>query len=87
MELVLDLVKNRADGVGKDAFLKLLEDTLEKTKDSLTEERVEHHKVKRELGLVQKQLTSTEAELTHISLMVKMYSGLAEPNGKIGGEG
>ena len=64
-------MKEKADNVGKDLFMKLLE-------EGLKTERIEHQKTTRELSESRGYLTDANSELRHMTLMAKMYKELAD---------
>jgi hypothetical protein len=64
--------------VGKDAFMKLLEEGLQKTEDCLEEEPAKSHETTNTISELQKGLADTQAGLRQMTLMAKMYKQRSE---------
>jgi hypothetical protein len=71
MIFTMDLVKWNADNVGKDAYIKLLQESLHQAEIALKREK------NKNLGL-QKSLTEVRGELRHMTLMGKMQKEFAD---------
>jgi hypothetical protein len=71
LELVFDTVKQRADSVGKDQYVKLLEEALRKLEAALKES-------KQAVNQLQERLENMERENAHLVLAAKMYKAESE---------
>ena len=71
LELLFDMVKQRADSVGSDKYMEQLEEALEDLRTTLKD-------TKQTTERLRKRLMNVEHDNTHLVLVAKMYKGESE---------